>query len=440
MKALTFKRGIHPSYNKQATSDRPIETLMAKGEIVIPMQQHIGAPCKALVKKGDRVLSGEKIGEGTGFVSAPIYSSASGTVKAVEERMTHQGIKCLSVVIDNDGLYEEIPHIEGFIEKPFLEMSREEIVKLVKDAGIVGMGGAGFPTHVKLSPPEGKTIENIIINGAECEPYLTSDHRVMLEESERVIEGVKILKHIFPNAKATIGIEDNKKDAIEKLTQLAANEGIEICVLKTKYPQGSEKHLIAAITGKEVPSGKLPMDIGCLVQNIDSVVAIWRVVTKGRPLIRRIVTVSGSGVKNPCNVKVRIGTSFREILEYAQCDFENTVKIIAGGPMMGTAISDIDIPVVKGTSAILCFTKEDMPNEPMQNCIRCGKCVEVCPCGLVPNTLHRSALFEEYDAFLKADGMDCMECGSCSYICPSKRHLVQTIRTAKNVIRSQQNK
>ncbi|MEG0501523.1 MAG: RnfABCDGE type electron transport complex subunit C, partial [Cellulosilyticaceae bacterium] len=242
---------------------------------------------------------------------------------------------------------------------------------------------------------------------------------------------------IFPKATAYIGIEDNKMDAVEKLSKLAEKEQrIKVCVLHTKYPQGSEKHLIYAITQKEVPSGGLPIDVGCNVHNIDSIVAIWRAVTRGRPIMRRIVTVAGDGVANPCNLKVRIGTSYRELLEYAGWDETRTVKIISGGPMMGTAISDIDIPVVKGTSAILCFTKDEVSDSPMQNCIRCGKCVQVCPATLVPSTLHHEALAGNYEEFHKAHGMDCIECGCCSYTCPAKRHLVQSIRTAKHIMRS----
>lgn len=432
MKVLSFKRGIHPRYSKDATKSKAIERLMPNEELVFPMQQHIGAPCKPIVKKGDRVLVGQKIGEAESFVCAPIHSSVSGVVKSVEPHMTHLGTKIMSVVVTNDGLYEETQELSLGEERNYKKLSREEIIEIVKEAGLVGMGGATFPTHIKLNPPKDKNIDTIIINGAECEPYLTSDHRVMLEEGERIIEGIRILLHMFPKAKAYVGIEDNKLDAIENLKKFSQEDAdIEICALATKYPQGSEKHLISAITQKEVPSGGLPADIGCIVQNIDTMVAIWRAVTKGRPIMRRIVTVSGNGVKNPCNLKVRIGTSYRELLEYAGWDSEKTVKIISGGPMMGIALSSIDVPVVKGTSAILCFIKDEVADSEMQNCIRCGKCVSVCPVSLIPNTLHRMALNHKIDDFLSGNGMDCIECGSCSYICPSKRHLVQTIRTAK---------
>lgn len=439
MKKYTFKKGIHPDYCKERTSHKPIEILMPGDELVYPMQQHIGVPAQPLVKKGDRVLVGQKIGEvSRDKLGVPIYASVSGTVKGIEKRLTHMGVKIQSVIVINDHLYEEDPALKIESLRDYRTFTPEAIREMVREAGIVGMGGAAFPTYVKLSPPQGKEITHIIINGAECEPYLTTDHRVMLEEGERLIEGVKILLYLFPSAQAYIGIEDNKIDAIMHLEDLTKQEeNINICCLKTKYPQGSEKHLIYALTGKEVPSGKLPADLGCVVQNIDTVIAIWRTVTKNRPIMRRIITVAGDGVNNPCNLKVRVGTSFREILEKAQWDPDKTVKIICGGPMMGVAVSDIDVPVVKGTSGILCFTQDVVAKQRSANCIRCGKCIAVCPMALEPQALHQAALHEEDDIFLECQGMDCIECGSCAYICPAKRHLVQNIRAAKWRIRNQ---
>lgn len=435
MKLYSFKKGIHPPYQKEATSHKPIEILLPKGEVVFPMSQHIGAPCTPVVKKGERVLVGQLIGEPNGYVSSPIHSSVSGTVKVVEERSVPNGSKVLSVVVDNDGTYEEDPSLTKAYD--YKSMNRDEIVDVIKNAGLVGMGGAGFPTFIKLTPPPDKKIEHIIINGAECEPYLTSDHRVMLEEPRRIIEGLKILLHLFPGAKGYIGVEDNKPDAIAKLREYVKEEkNIEVCALATKYPQGSEKHLIYSIINKEVPSGGLPADVGCIVQNVDSAVAIWRALEKGRPIMRRIVTVSGDGVKNPCNLKVRLGTSYRELLEYAQWDEDKTVKVISGGPMMGMALSSIDVPVTKGTSAILCFTEDTALTPPESNCIHCNKCIEVCPCVLMPTELNKASLAGDCDMFVKYHGMDCMECGSCSYICPAKRHLVQSIRTAKAAVRA----
>ena len=437
MSKLTFKKGIHPDYHKTETQNKAIEVLMPLDELVFPMSQHIGAPAKPIVKKGDRVLVGQKIGEAGGFVSSPVHSSVSGTVKVVEERMTFRGTKDMCVVITQDGEFEESEEITQRVCQDYSHLTKEQLIEIVKESGIVGMGGATFPAHVKLSVPEDKKVEYIVINGAECEPYLTSDHRVMLENSEEIIGGLKILLTVFKEARAIIGIEDNKPDAISKLKDLVSKEErMEVAELHTKYPQGSEKHLIYATTRREVPSGKLPIDVGCIVHNIDSVVAIYRAVTKGHPIMRRIVTVSGSGVTNPCNLEVKIGTSFRQVLEKAGWDEARTQKIIAGGPMMGTAISNVDVPIMKGTSAILCFTEEELAPIETTACIRCGKCIDVCPMSLVPNTLHRHAINNKYEAFLANNGMDCIECGCCSFTCPAKRDIVQSIRTAKATIRA----
>ena len=434
MKGLTFKRGIHPNYRKDATAHLKIELMLPDKELVFPMSQHIGAPCTPIVKKGDYVYVGDRIGAANGFVSADIHSSVSGTVKVVEPRMTLRGVKDNCVVIENDGLYavdenKESIKVEGMLTK-------EQLISCVQSAGIVGLGGATFPAHVKLSTPEDKKVEYILINGAECEPYLTSDHRVMLERGEEVVGGLKILLQVFKEAQGIIGIEDNKMDAYEHMCKLVEGTSIKVQLLHTKYPQGSEKHLIYALTSREVPSGKLPIEVGCIVHNIDSVGAIYRAVKRGEPVLSRIVTVSGKGVKKPCNLEVKIGSSFKQVLEYAGIDWEQTIKIIAGGPMMGTAISNVDVPVVKGTSAILCFTEEEAGLTTPSNCIRCGKCVDVCPMGLVPSALQKSAMNGHYDEFLKQNGMDCIECGCCAFTCPAKREIVQTIRTAKAAIRS----
>lgn len=436
MKGLTFKRGIHPNYQKDATASKPIEQMLPDKELVFPMSQHIGAPCTPTVKKGDYVYVGDQIGEPNGFVSAAIHSSVSGTVKAVEMRMTLKGVKEMCVVVENDGLYLEDETLQKVDRKLDSGLTKESLIECVKSAGIVGLGGAAFPTHVKLSTPPDKKVEYLLVNAAECEPYLTSDHRMMLERGKEVIEGLKILLHVFTGAKAIIGIEDNKMDAYEKMCKFAEGTSIEVKLLHTKYPQGSEKHLIYALTSREVPSGKLPIEVGCIVHNVDSMSAIYWAYTKNQPVLSRIVTVSGKGVKNPCNLQVKIGTSFRQVLEHANIDWEKTVKIIAGGPMMGVAISDVDIPVVKGTSAILCFTAEEANQEAPSNCIRCGKCITVCPMGLIPSALQKSAIHGHYDEFLAQNGMDCIECGCCAFTCPAKRELVQSIRTAKATIRS----
>ena len=436
MKRLTFKKGIHLNYHKEATADKKIELMLPNKELVFPMSQHIGAPCVPIVKKGDYVYVGQKIGQADGFMSVPIHSSVSGIVKTIETRMTFKGVRDNCVVIENDGLYEEEPQMKEHIKQVDENLTKEALIECIKEAGIVGMGGATFPMHVKLSTPPDKKVSYILVNGAECEPYLTSDHRVMLEYGEEVIKGLSILLHVFKEAQAIIGIEDNKMDAFEHMTQLAKGTPIKVQLLHTKYPQGSEKHLIYSLTQQEVPSGKLPIDVGCLVHNVDSVVAVYRAVTKGQPVTRRIVTVAGGAVKKPCNLEVKIGTSFREVLEYAEVDLEKVIKLIAGGPMMGVAISDVDIPIMKGTSAILCLTEEEVSKEKPSSCIRCGKCIDVCPMKLMPNALQKSAINGHYDAFLNKHGMECIECGCCAYTCPAKREIVQSIRTAKSVIRN----
>ncbi|KPU43834.1 electron transport complex subunit RnfC [Oxobacter pfennigii] len=433
MKAFTFKRGIHPPHGKHFTENKQIEYLLPKGDLVFPLSQHIGAPCEPLVQKGDRVLLGQKIGVEKGFVSSPIHSSVSGTVKNIAPMLTAGGTKVMSIVIENDGLYEKHESLKP--RESYQGMSKEELTKIIQEAGVVGMGGATFPTHVKLAPPPDSKIDRIIVNGAECEPFITSDYRVMLEESKRIIEGLKIVLYMFPEAKGYIGIEDNKPQAIEAMRNAARDEkNIEISVLQTKYPQGGEKQLIYAITGRKVPTGGLPSAVGCIVQNIETMVAIERAVLRGRPVMRRIVTVTGGAINEPKVFNVRIGTSFRELIEAAGGFKEDPVKIIAGGPMMGTTVSNIDIPVVKGTSSILCLTAKEAAIPDESNCIRCGKCVGACPMNLIPSTMNALALRNDFEMFEKYRGMDCIECGSCSFVCPAKRHLVQSFRTAKRTI------
>lgn len=436
MKALTFRKGVHPNDQKALTADQVIEVVLPKGELVFPLSQHIGAPCVPLVKKGDLVQRGQKIAEAKGPISSPIHSSVTGKVVAIEPRMTLRGTKEESIVIALDLQEEKQLDITGQMMKPLEDLSKESVVQRVKEAGIVGMGGATFPTHVKLNTPPDKVVDYLIVNAAECEPYLTSDYRVMLEEGQWLVAGLEILLQIFPKAQAIIGIEENKQVAAEHLIQLVQGKArMAVQCLRTKYPQGSEKHLIWALTHREVPSGKLPIEVGCIVQNVDTIVAIAKAVRQGEPLMRRIVTVSGKGVAKPCNLSVRIGTSIEELLAYAKYDAAQTVKIICGGPMMGVAVADPKVPVMKGTSAILCLTKEELEQMPQTACIRCGKCVAVCPMDLAPYALHHSALHNHFEQFEKAHGMDCIECGCCAYTCPAKRDLVQSIRTAKASIR-----
>ncbi|NDL67958.1 electron transport complex subunit RsxC [Anaerotalea alkaliphila] len=433
MSGLTFKRGIHPPHAKFYSEQKAIEKLMPKGDLVFPMVQHIGAPCKPLVKKSDRVLVGQKIGEASGFVSSPIYSSVSGTVKAVSEILHPNGSKVQAVIIENDGEYTEIETMGQ--TKPLDQMTDDEIRELIKEGGVVGLGGAGFPTFIKLSPPPDKKIDHILVNGAECEPYLTSDHRIMLEETENVVSGLKVILRLFPDAKGVIGIEENKPDAIKKMQDAVKGEDrIQVAVLQVKYPQGAEKQLIYSITQREVPSGGLPADAGCIVQNIDTVVAIHKAVVEGRPLMRRIVTVTGGAVKNPCNFEVKIGTSYREVVEAAGGFIEEPVKIISGGPMMGIALFSLDVPIIKTSSSILCLSKAEADERKESSCIRCGKCATACPMNLLPMELDKYSRYNAQEAFLHYKGMECIECGSCSFVCPAKRHLVQSIRTTKRTI------
>jgi len=433
MSALTFKRGIHPNESKHLTEHKPINTILPTGDLVFPMVQHIGAPCKPIVAKGDYVYVGQKIGEAQGFISAPIHSSVSGIVKNITDVLHPNGFKIAAVVIEND---EKYALHESIVARENIEsLTREEIIEIIKEAGIVGMGGAGFPTYVKLSPPPDKKIDYIIINGAECEPFLTSDHRIMLEETERVVEGLKIVLSLFPKAKGYIGIEDNKPDAIKVLQEATKDiENIEVAVVKSKYPQGAEKQLIYSITRRIVPAGGLPADVGCIVNNIDTIVAVQKAVYERMPLIRRIVTVSGGAIKEPQNFQVKIGVSYRELIEAAGGFTETPAKVISGGPMMGFAMYSLDVPVVKGTSSILCLTKDEIGTDEEKNCIRCGKCASHCPMNLMPIDLNKFSLANELDNFEKYRGMDCIECGACSYVCPSKRHLLQSVRTAKKSI------
>lgn len=433
MSFLTFKGGVHPSGQKQDTENKPIQELLPKGDLVFSMLQHIGAPCNPIVKRGQRVLVGEKIGEPVGFVSAAIHSSISGTVKSVMNMYHSNGFKVMSVIIENDNLYEKITSIKNHLG--YMDLSREDLIKVIKEAGIVGMGGAGFPTHIKLSPSVDDKIDSIIVNGAECEPYLTCDHRMMLEKSKEIIEGLKIVLKLFSKAKAYICIENNKSNAV--VAMIAASKGltnIKVVTLKTKFPQGAEKQLIYSITKREVPSGKLPATVGCIVQNIDTIYEIYNAVVKGCPLISRVVTVTGDAIKEPKNFRVKLGTSYRELINAAGGFVEEPLKIISGGPMMGIAAHTLDIPVIKGTSGILCLTRTGASLPEESNCINCGRCVEICPMHLMPLKLAANATPDKYEIFDKYHGLDCIECGSCSYICPASRYLVQKIRTGKKII------
>lgn len=432
MSLLTFKGGIHPYEGKELSKDKAIVEYFPKGDVAISMSQHIGAPAKPVVNVGDYVLTGQLIGEASGFISANVHSSVSGKVKAIEPRMLVNGSKATCIIIENDGKFDEVE-----FEKPksLEELSKEEIVELVKKAGIVGMGGAGFPTNVKLSPKEPDKIDYVIVNGAECEPYLTSDYRRLIEEPEVVIGGLKVMLKLFDNAKGIIAVEDNKLDAIAKLKEFVKSEDrIEIKTLYTKYPQGAERMLINAVTGRKINSSMLPADAGCVVDNVDTVFAIKSAVIDGRPLIKRVITVTGDAINEPHNFLVRTGTNHSELIDAAGGFKEEPEKIISGGPMMGMAISTIDVPVTKTSSALLCYVKDPLSKVKETNCINCGRCVSVCPGRIIPTRLAEFSEHGDMENFVKYNGLECCECGCCSYICPAKRNLTQAIKSMRKQV------
>lgn len=431
MSKFTFVGGIHPYDGKDLSKDKPIRNILPGGEVVYPLSQHIGAPAKAIVAKGDRVLAGQKIAESGGFVSAPIYASVSGTVKTLEPRRVVTGDMVMSIVLDNDSQYESVPFAPWM---PMEDMTREDILSCIREAGIVGMGGAGFPTHVKLSPKEPGNIDYVIANCAECEPYLTSDYRRMLEEPEKLIGGLKILLRLFDNAHGILAVEDNKPDCVELLRKHVKDEPrISVKALKTKYPQGAERQLIYAATGRKINSTMLPADAGCVVNNVDTVVAVYRAVVEGRPLIERIVTVTGDAVAEPQNFRVPIGTSYRELIEAAGGFKGKPEKVICGGPMMGFAMFDLNVPTTKTSTALLALTKDDVSAVEPGPCINCGRCVEVCPGRVIPSRLADYAERFDEEAFLADNGMECCECGCCSFICPAKRPLTQEIKSMRKI-------
>ncbi len=432
MAKLTFVGGIHPYDGKDLSKYKPILDILPKGDLVYPLSQHIGAPAKPVVKKGDRVLAGQVIAESGGFVSAPVHASVSGVVKAIEPRRVVTGDMVNSIVVENDGLYEDV----GFFpEAPLEKLTKQDIIDIIKDAGIVGMGGAGFPTYVKLSPKEPDRIEYVIANCAECEPYLTSDYRKMLEEPEKLIEGLKIMLKLFDRAVGVIAVEDNKPDCIRLLRALTQNEKrITVKALKTKYPQGGERALIYAVTGRKVNSSMLPADVGCIVNNVDTICSIYRAVVEGKPLIERVVTVTGDAVASPRNFRVKIGTDYSELVQEAggfRCKPE---KIVCGGPMMGFGMFDLNVPTTKTSTALLAFTKDEVSMMEPGPCINCGRCVEVCPGRVVPSRLADDAEHFDEEAFLKHNGMECCECGCCSFICPAKRPLTQEIKSMRKML------
>ena len=408
------------------------QRIKPKEILVYPLSQHIGAPASPIVAVGDTVLRGQKIAEAGGFVSAPVFASVSGTVKAIEPRHVATGDLVNSIIIENDG---EMKETDFHGVEDVASLSKEQIIEKVKEAGVVGMGGAGFPTHVKLSPKEPDKIEFIIANCAECEPYLTADYRRMLENPEELIGGMKIVLRLFDHAKGILGVEDNKPDCIQKLKELTKDEErIEVMPLKTKYPQGGERQLIYATTGRSINSKMLPADAGCIVDNVETLVAINRAVKEGKPVMDRIFTVTGDAVANPGNFEYCIGMSYAEILEEAGGFKEDPEKMISGGPMMGFAVFSLEIPTTKTSSSLLCLKKDDVSASEVTACINCGRCVEACPEQLIPSRLAKfsdKGLSEEFE---KWHGLECVECGSCSFACPAKRQLAQSIKTMKKQV------
>ena len=431
MAKLTFLGGVHPYDGKDLSKDKPIKEVLPKGDLVYPLSQHIGAPANPIVKKGDHVLTGQKIAEAAGFVSAPIYATVSGTVKVIEPRRVVTGDNVMSIVIENDGAYDEVEYPPV---KPLEEMTREEVVNLIKEAGVVGMGGAGFPTFIKMSPKEPEKIDYIIANCAECEPYLTSDYRRMLENPELLIDGMRVILSIFPKAQGVFAVEDNKPDCVKLLKELTKDEDrMSVKAIKTKYPQGAERMLIYAVTGRAINSDMLPADAGCIVDNVDTIVAINQAVREGKPLMHRIVTVTGDAIADPRNFIVRIGTNYAELVEEAGGFKKDPVKIISGGPMMGFGIFDLNVPTTKTASALLCLTKDDVSAMEPTACINCGRCSEACPERLLPGRLSTYAVHGDAESFVKENGMECCECGCCSYVCPAKKPLTQTIKSMRKL-------
>lgn len=438
MANLTFPGGIHTYDGKELSKDKPTAVLLPKGELVYPLVQHIGAPAKPVAAVGDKVLVGQIIAQAGGFVSSNIISAVSGTVKAIEKRLMAQGNMVESIIIENDHEYKTV---DGFgMDRDYTRLTKKEIRNIIQDAGIVGMGGAGFPTHVKLTPKDDSKIDYVIVNGSECEPYLTSDYRMMIEEPEAIVTGLKIILRLFENAKGIIAIEDNKPEAIEGIRKhIEGEKNIELAVLATKYPQGGERQLVYATTGRKLNSKKLPADVGCIVNNVDTVIAIYMAVAKSTPLIRRIITVTGDAIKEPKNFNVAIGINYSELIEAAGGFTDKPEKIISGGPMMGNAMYTFNIPVTKISSAFLAF-KRDMAAVEESPCIRCGKCVTVCPLRLMPFELAALSNRSDSEEFVKRDGLECCGCGCCSYICPAKRSLTQSIMQMRaNVLANRKN-
>lgn len=430
LKVSTFKKGVHPEDSKAFTNSKKIEYLSLPDEVFVPLQQHIGEPGEPTVSPGEEVKTGQCVGRSEKFVSSPVHASVTGKVKAITTLPHPVGIKAQMVHIQRtqEDEWDLLP-----IPRDWRAESKENLCKLIWDAGIVGLGGAAFPTHVKLSPPPDKPIDTFILNGCECEPFLTADHRAMVEMTEKILTGMSILMKVLSVDKGYIGIETNKLDAIEAMQTGCRSNGLEAKVvpLRAKYPQGAEKMLIQAILGRKVPPGGLPMDVGVIVNNVGTALAVTEAVTEGKPLIQRVVTVTGDGINEPKNVMARVGSPFNHLIQYCGGVKEGTARVFMGGPMMGIAQYDLNVPVVKATSAIICTTNTTQKRVETRPCIRCGNCVSACPMNLLPTRLARLTEMKQWDTAEKLGINHCIECGSCAYICPSHIPLVQWIRVGK---------
>ncbi len=436
MKKKTFPHGVHPPEGKHLSETKPLEVLPAPDKVVIPLHQHFGAPARALVKKGDAVLLGQKIGEGPVLFSAEVHSSVSGKVLSVDAYPHPLGKPVTAVTVANDGEDRPAPEIQA--ENAPFSLGPDDIRRRVKEAGIVGLGGAAFPTAIKLTPPKDKPIDTVIVNGCECEPLLTADHRIMLEHPDAVINGAELVRTATGARRIIVGIEDNKPDVYEMFSQRSYPFEVEFALLKTKYPQGAEKNLISALLKREVPRGGLPFDVGVVVQNVSTAMAVWEAVSMGKPLYERALTVSGTGISDPKNLMVRIGTPFQHIIDHCGGTREGSNLVVMGGPMMGLAQWTTEVPVIKGTSGILIWAEAGPARE--YSCIGCARCVSHCPMGLVPTRLMK---YVKYDALAEAESigiLDCVECGSCQYSCPARIPLVHWIRLGKNKIISEKRK
>ena len=426
----SFRGGVHPNDSKSYTASKPIETAPLPDKAIIPVRQHIGAPCSPIVAKGDIVKKGQLIATTDAFVSGNVHASISGKVIDVGDYPHPVFGTCLAIVVENDGKDEWVEGIP--LKRDWQDLDTDSINKIIREAGIVGMGGATFPTHVKMAVPKDKKAEAFILNAAECEPYLTADHRMMLEQSDRIVTGVKIAMKALGVTKGYVGIEDNKPDAIEAMKKAFSGTGVEVVGLPTKYPQGAEKMLIKVLTGKEVPSGGLPLEVGVVVANVGTAAAICDAVTQGIPLIQRVTTISGKAIKEPKNILVRVGTTFEDAINFCGGFTSTPEKIISGGPMMGMAEPSIDLPIIKGVSGILAMAEGESNTGTESSCIRCGKCLNACPMGLNPSMF---SLLGEKDLFEEAaqdfNLLDCVECGSCVYVCPAKRNIVQYVKYCK---------